>query len=182
MLALVLSSPAFNIPVASEATSRRALLQSAGAVALGMPLAAVADGANSPATVARAKGIYGSRIYALTGKSAADILAEENAFVLYLSGAYRASSPKKAELTALKKTIIQAAKAGDSSGAQAGLKTFISSAKIKDEYALDETVWNPKQRRNPGAPTTDTVMAQSATYGYSFYQPLKGATPGYKAK
>ena len=31
-------------------------------------------------------------------------------------------------------------------------------------------MWNPTQRRNAGAPTTDAVMAQSGSLGYSFYQ------------
>ena len=65
-------------------------LTSAASVALGMPLAAFADGANSQQTVLRARGIYGSRIFALQGKSAGDIVEEKNAFTLFLSGAYRA--------------------------------------------------------------------------------------------
>ena len=43
-------------------------------------------------------------------------------------------------------------------------------------------MWNPTQRRNAGAPTTDTVMGQSASYGFAFYQPTPGDTPGFKAK
>ena len=201
MISFVALLPAFNSPLASRivspsaassvtmnaAQSRRALLQTAASVALGLPLAAQADGANSAATVARAKGIYGSRIAKLAGKDAAAVAAEENAFTLYLSGAFRApisgdAKVKKAELTALSKTILKAAKAGDSAGAQAGLKTFIATAKIDDQYNLAEGVWNPTQRRNAGAPTTDTVMGQSASYGFAFYQPTPGDTPGFKAK
>ena len=84
MLSIVALLPAFNSPLASRivspsaassvtmnaAQSRRALLQTAASVALGLPLAAQADGANSAATVARAKGIYGSRIAKLAGKDA----------------------------------------------------------------------------------------------------------------
>jgi hypothetical protein len=47
--------------------SRRALLTTA-AGALFMPLAAQADGANSAATQLRARGIYGSRIFALQAR------------------------------------------------------------------------------------------------------------------
>merc|ERR1719238_1718186 len=108
----------------NAAQSRRALLQTAASVALGLPLA---------------------------GKDAAAVAAEENAFTLYLSGAFRSpisgdAKAKKAELTALSKTILKAAKAGDSAGAQAGLKTFIATAKIDDQYSLAEGVWNPTQR------------------------------------
>ena len=146
LLSLVALLPAFNSPLASRivspsaassvtmnaAQSRRALLQTAASVALGLPLAAQADGANSAATVARAKGIYGSRIAKLAGKDAAAVAAEENAFTLYLSGAFRSpisgdAKVKKAELTALSKTILKAAKAGDSAGAQLKMRVLVAS-------------------------------------------------------
>ena len=156
MISFVALLPAFNSPLASRivspsaasstmnaAQSRAPCCRRAASVALGLPLAAQADGANSAATVARAKGIYGSRIAKLAGKDAAAVAAEENAFTLYLSGAFRSpisgdAKVKKAELTALSKTILKAAKAGDSAGAQAGLKTFIATAKIDDQYSLAE--------------------------------------------
>lgn len=198
MLSFFVAAPTFNGPIASRVQTRstvamsaepvqtrRALLTSAASVALGMPLAAFADGANSQQTVLRARGIYGSRIFALQGKSAGDIIEEKNAFTLFLSGAYRAplSADAKAEkkkLTALSDKILKTAAAGGD--ASADLKTFIAEAKINDQYSSELTIWNPKQRRNPGAPTTDTVMAQSGSLGYSFYQALPGDTPGFKAK
>ena len=33
--------------------------------------------------------------------------------------------------------------------------------------------YNPKQRRNAGAPPTSEIVAQMATYSYSLYEPLK---------
>merc|ERR1719469_1805865 len=119
-----------------------------------MPLAANADGANSAATVLRARGIYGSRIFALQGKSAATIVEEKAAFTLFLSGAYRTSlsgeaKANKKELTALSEKIMKTANAGGD--AQADLKKF-----------------------------TATVMDQSGSMGYSFYQTLPGNTPGFK--
>jgi hypothetical protein len=164
--------------------TRRAILQSAASVALGMPLAASADGANSKTTKDRARGIYGSRIFALQGKSASDIVAEENAFKLFLSGAYREplareAKEQKKKLTALSKKILKAAASGGD--AQADLKQFIAEAKITDQASLKDTIFNPKQRRNPGAPPTEAIMAQMGSEGYSLYQPLKGDTPGFKA-
>lgn len=194
MLSLAALAPAsYSAPVTSRASSRSAVSMSAdvsrrallttAAGALFMPLAAQADGANSLQTQLRARGIYGSRIYALQGKSAAAIVEEKNAFTLFLSGAYRtniAGDAKqiKKDLTALADKIVKTAAAGGD--AQADLKKFIADAKIDDQYSSELTIWNPTQRRNAGAPTTDTVMAQSGTYGYSFYQALPGDAPGFK--
>merc|ERR1711988_406494 len=86
--------------------ARRSFLQTAaGVVAAGMPLAAQADGANNPTNAARAKQTYGSRIFVLQGKTAADVLEEENAFTLLISGAFRTvdQKPTRTKLTALKK-------------------------------------------------------------------------------
>ena len=197
MISLCISASAFTGPAASRvqsrssvamsaepAQTRRALLQTAAAVAL-TPLAAHADGANSAQTVFRARGIYGSRIFALQGKSASAIVDEKNAFTLFLSGSYRAplsadAKAQKLKLKALSEKIIKTASSGGD--AQADLKAFIAEAKITDQVNNDLTIWNPKQRRNAGAPTTDTVMAQSGSLGYSFYQSLPGDTPGFKAK
>merc|ERR1712106_1036418 len=122
-------------------------------------------------------------IFALQGKSAATIVEEKAAFTLFLSGAYRTSmggeaKANKKELTALSEKIMKTANAGGD--AQADLKKFIATAKITDQYNTPLTIWNPTQRRNAGAPTTDTVMDQSGSMGYSFYQTLPGNTPGFK--
>lgn len=85
----------------------------------------------------------------------------------------------KKELTLLSDKIIKTAAAGGDS--QADLKKFIAAAKITDQYNTELTIWNPTQRRNAGAPTTDTVMDQSGSMGYSFYQTLPGDAPGFKA-
>jgi hypothetical protein len=177
-----------SVAMAAEAMqTRRAVLQSAAAAsaALAGPLAASADGANSKTTRDRARGIYGSRIFALQGKSASDIVDEKNAFKLYLSGVYRAplSADAKAEskkLTALSDKILKTSASGGN--AQADLKEFIAYTKISDQFSSDLTIWNPRQRRNAGAPTTDTIMQQQGPSGYSLYQPLPGDTPGFKAK
>lgn len=195
MLSLAALAPAsFSAPLTSRASSRSAVSMSAdvsrrallttAAGALFMPLAAQADGANSLATQQRARGIYGSRIYALQGKPAAAIVEDKNAFTLFLSGAYRTNlageaKQEKKELEKLADKIIKTAAAGGD--AQADLKKFIADAKITDQYSGELNIWNPTQRRNPGAPTTDTVMAQSGSLGYSFYQALPGDTPGFKA-
>merc|ERR1711957_580482 len=120
------------------------------------------------------------------GKSAATIVEEKAAFTLFLSGAYRTSlsgeaKASKKELTALSEKIMKTANAGGD--AQADLKKFIATAKITDQYNTPLTIWTPTQRRNAGAPTTDTVMDQSGSMGYSFYQTLPGeqevsGTPG----
>merc|ERR1712008_543050 len=81
---------------------------------------------------------------------------------LYMGGAYRTSmggeaKANKKELTALSVKTMKTANAGGD--AQADLKKFIATAKITDQYNTPLTIWNPTQRRNAGAPTTDTVMA-----------------------
>ena len=117
---------ACSVRMAEAPLARRTVLSTFAAAAVGMaPLAAFADGAASPATRERARAIYGSRIARLTGAPAAEILDEKNAFTLFISGAYRSDAATKelrTKLTALSKTTIASAKAGDSAGAQAGVK------------------------------------------------------------
>merc|ERR1711933_252565 len=117
--------------------------------------------------------------------TAAGIVEDKNAFTLFLSGAYRTNlagdaKKEKKELAALADKIIKTASSGGD--AQADLKKFIADAKITDQYSGELNIWNPTQRRNAGAPTTDAVMAQSGSLGYSFYQALPGDTPGFKVK
>merc|ERR1719390_511445 len=104
---------------------RRAFMGAAAAATVSMPFAAVADGANSPATAARARAIYGSRIARLSAASPDAILAEKNAFTLFTTGAYRNVVKDKEIMKTLKglsKTALAAAGKGDASGAQAAVK------------------------------------------------------------
>ena len=84
----------------------------------------------------------------------------------------------KKELTALSEKIIKTSASGGD--AQADIKKFVTLAKITDQYNTPLTIWNPTQRRNAGAPTTDTVMDQLGGQGFSFYQSLPGDAPGFK--
>jgi len=84
--------------VVVDASRRDMLGQAAGVVGLVAAGAApaFADGAVSMATVQRARGIYGGRIADLTdavekGDTAA-IMAEKNAFALFVSGGYKMST------------------------------------------------------------------------------------------
>ena len=132
--------------------------------------------------VARARAIYGSRVYRLAGASPARILEEKNAFKLFITGAYR-SVPVKAEkdaLTALSQEILAAAAAGDSATAQAGVKKFIAEAKLEEQDRDENGSWNPKQRRNAGAPPTAEILAQMGTEKYALYTPLNPDKPKKK--
>lgn len=89
---------AFLRSVVVDASRRDMLGQAAGVVGLMAAGAApaFADGAVSMATVQRARGIYGGRIADLTdavekGDTAA-IMAEKNAFALFVSGGYKMST------------------------------------------------------------------------------------------
>ena len=150
--------------LADAPLSRREALFGMGVSAAAFsPLAAHADGASSKAVLERARAIYGSRVFRLSGASVDKILEEKNAFTLFTTGAYRsdaATKDTKAKLTALSKTAIAAAKKGDTAGAQAAVKEFIAVGKLKDLDEIDLSIYNPKQRRNPGAPTTDTIEDQ----------------------
>ena len=132
--------------------------------------------------VARARALYGSRVYRLAGASPARILEEKNAFKLFITGAYR-SVPVKAEkdaLTALSQEILAAAAAGDSATAQAGVKKFIAEAKLEEQDRDENGSWNPKQRRNAGAPPTAEILAQMGTEKYALYTPLNPDKPEKK--
>ena len=203
---------ACSVRMAEAPLARRAFVGTFAAAAVGMaPLAAFADGAASPATRERARAIYGSRIARLSNAPAADILEEKNAFKLFISGAYRSDAATKelrGKLTSISASTIASAKAGDSSGAQAGVKVrlilptphtppraavpearkfklspcvstsppaqeFVKIADLRVLDTLQNSIWDPKQRRNAGAPTTDTIEAQMGPMAYALYQPLK---------
>lgn len=127
-----------------KAERRDVLGQAAGALGLVFSGAgaAVADGAVSQTTVARARGIYGGRILALedavkAGKLDA-VLAEKNAFALFNSGAYKLPGAKnketKAKAVAATDALLAACAAGDKAKAAAAYKEFLSVADISAGY------------------------------------------------
>ena len=85
---------AFALP--GTQTGRSAVLTRRGAVgafvAAAAPVAVSADGANSKATVDKARAIYGSRVVRLASASPEAIIEDQNAITLFISGAYRAGS------------------------------------------------------------------------------------------
>ena len=178
MLYACVAALAFQAPV-SEVVSRRSLLQGAASAAVFAPLAAFADGASSPAVIERSRALYGSRVFRLQDASPEAILEEENALVLYTTGAYprtgnSAFKDTQKELKALTKKAVASAKKGDKAGANAAVKEFIKVGGIKKELDLvDGGNFNPKQRRNPGAPPTSEIEAQMGTQAFALYQPLK---------
>lgn len=106
------------------------------AVVAGVPQMAAADGAVSAATVARARGIYGDRIYSL--KSAVDkgdfaaVADEKNAFILFNSGAYPRVVDKEAKKAAIAGTnaIFAAVKAGDAGALKKAYSSYLASNEI----------------------------------------------------
>merc|ERR1712087_346645 len=152
----------------SMSLARRELLQSAG------PALANADGANSAQTAFRARAIYGSRIYRLKSESAAAILAESNAFKLFISGAYRTGDvkPTAVQLTKLSKSILASAAAGDEAAAKKTLSEFVAVAKLSELDSIKGGNFDPKQRRNAGAPPTAEIEAQMGTEAYALYTAL----------
>merc|ERR1719238_1606531 len=150
--------------------SRRDFL-GAGA-ALAAPGAAFADGASSAATKERARSIYGSRVFRLSGKSTEAVLEDKNTLQLFISGAYPKGSDTAATLRGLQKAIVKAAKAGDSGETQKNLKEFIAVGKIREVDTVKGGNFDPTQRRNPGAPTTLDMEAQMGTQAFALYKPL----------
>ena len=50
---------------------------------------------------------------------------------------------------------------------------FVKVADLKVLDTIQNSIWDPKQRRNAGAPTTDTIEAQMGPMAYALYKPLK---------
>eukprot|EP00310_Coccolithus_braarudii_P020319 CAMPEP_0183351434 /NCGR_PEP_ID=MMETSP0164_2-20130417/24845_1 /TAXON_ID=221442 /ORGANISM="Coccolithus pelagicus ssp braarudi, Strain PLY182g" /LENGTH=193 /DNA_ID=CAMNT_0025523615 /DNA_START=30 /DNA_END=611 /DNA_ORIENTATION=+ len=181
---LIASASAFVAPlsrvgsgcsVSMSASTRRDFLSTgAAALALAVPLAASADGANSIGNAFKARAIYGSRIYRLQSASAATILGEKNAFTLFISGAYRTSDVKETAtaLKALQKAALAAAASGDEAGAKSKVKEFIALGKIVELDTKQGGNFDPRQRRNPGAPPTAEIEAQMGTQAYALYTAL----------
>jgi len=178
---LAFSPPGMKL---DQAMSRRTVFSGVAAAVAAAPLAANADGASSPAVRERARAIYGSRVARLADASVDAIIDEKNCFTLFTTGVYRtdaASKAKKADLTAASKKALAAAKSGDKAGANAAVKEFIKIGEINANDDLELSIYNPKQRRNAGAPTTDTILDQMASQKYALYAPLAdGAKPAKK--
>merc|ERR1719263_1078737 len=151
-----------------ESVSRRDLLGGAAAAVAMAPLAASADGASSKAVKERSRAIYGSRVFRLAGASNEKVLEEKNALTLFITGAYRNDDlDTQKKLKALAKSIEKSAKAGDSAATQKDLKEFIQVAKIRELDVVKGGNFDPKQRRNPGAPPTAEIEAQMGTQAFS---------------
>ena len=178
------SASALLVPAAAptrtsvSALGRREAIASFAAAAALLPVtAALADGANSAQTVFRARAIYGSRIYRLLkASSAADILEEKNAFKLFVSGAYRTPLSGAAEeqttLEALRKEILVLAGKGDDKAAKDKIKDFVTLAKITELDSVAGGNFDPKQRRNLGAPDTVSIENQMGPEAFALYTPL----------
>ena len=179
------SASALLVPAAAptrtsvSALGRREAIASFAAAAALLPVtAALADGANSAQTVFRARAIYGSRIYRLLkASSAADILEEKNAFKLFVSGAYRtplsgAAKEEQTTLEALRKEILVLAGKGDDKAAKDKIKDFVTLAKITELDSVAGGNFDPKQRRNLGAPDTVSIENQMGPEAFALYTPL----------
>lgn len=175
--ALALTSPQTSL-------NRRDALFSAAVSAASFATPALADGANSATTALRARAIYGSRVYRLQSASAADILDDKNMLRLFVTGTYRGEGGSikadKKKLLGLEKEIVAAAEKGDTNAAQAKLKEFVAYAKITELDSVKGGSFNPKQRRNAGAPETAAIEAQMGTSSFALYAPLKEQAKGIK--
>jgi len=154
-------SAAFN-PV-SAGMSRRDVTTSAAAAAAALftsPLTAVADGASSAATQARARQVYGSRIFRLQSASAEKILSEKPAFALFLNAYGKKAPEDRATVTALKKlngAALAAAAKGDAGAATAAIKDIVKVGAIKELDTIDDAIFNPLMKRNLGSPVTEEM-------------------------
>jgi len=104
------------------------------AVLSGLPSLALADGARSAATEARARGIYGQRIVGLeSAVNSGDfgaVAAEKNAFILFNSGAI-SDKAKKAEAVKGTNAIFAAIRAKDASALKSAYSAYKSANDLK---------------------------------------------------
>lgn len=122
---------------------REVMEQAAGVMGaiLIAPKPALADGAVSPATAQRAKGIYGARIAALKGAvekgDFAAVEEEKTAFTLFNSGAFKTNS-KEAKAASVKATdsILAACASKDKAALKSSYDAFMKNAKI-DTSSID---------------------------------------------
>ena len=73
-------------------------------------------------------------------------------------------------LKAASKKALAAAAAGDKNGANAAVAEFIKIGEISGSAA---DFFDPKQRRNPGAPPTSELEAQMGSQKFALYEPIK---------
>ena len=117
-------------------------IAAAGAV-VALPNMASADGAVSAATVQRSKFKYGSRIAALKSAVAAGDFAavadENNAFVLFNSGAYPAIKDKSKKAAAIEGTnaIFAAIRSKDKAALKSAYDSYVASNEIKEPKPLE---------------------------------------------
>merc|ERR1712066_512140 len=105
------------------------------------------------------------------GAAAEAISADEQAFQLFITGAYRSLDKSTIkELNGLKTKALSAAKNGDKAGANAAVQKFCTVAALDKDPMVRESIFQPKQRRNPGAGTTADVEAQMGPVKYAYYQ------------
>lgn len=104
------------------------------AVLSGLPSLALADGARSASTEARARGIYGQRIVALeSAVNSGDfgaVAAEKNAFILFNSGAI-SDKAKRAEAVKGTNAIFAAIRAKDTSALKSAYSAYKSDNDLK---------------------------------------------------
>ena len=133
-LAVVVAALSFNLP-ATPLSRRDVFATVAGAAAFGTPLAA---SAYNQADRAKAMAIYGQRVLALEGASASGILDEAAAIKIFASQMGRAAGKRNVDgrrlggfpLADAANSAIAAAGAGDTAGAQAGIKEMVKIAGI----------------------------------------------------
>lgn len=114
----------------------------AAAVVAGLPGVALADGARSLSTKARARGYYGRRIEDLqravdTGDTAA-ILDQQNIFGLFNSGVYSTDKHKFAEADELAKAVMSAARTGDGAELKKAYAAYTKYTEKKSGYKSAE--------------------------------------------
>mmetsp|Transcript_76847 Transcript_76847/g.120912 ORF Transcript_76847/g.120912 Transcript_76847/m.120912 type:complete len:173 (-) Transcript_76847:242-760(-) len=123
---------------ASSSLGRRKIINSAAAAAaFGSPLAALADGAQSPRLRAKTKNFLGAKVYALQGRPAREIIDNMNVIDLYIVSAEKGQTEMQKKLRAIKSKIIESAENGDASGCQAGLDEFLEVARIEEAISRD---------------------------------------------
>ena len=146
-LALLASASAFSptilrarstVSMSAENVDRRGMITKTAGVLGGVfagAQAANADGAVSLATMARSRGIYGTRVADLAdavekGDFEA-VLAEKNAFVLFNNSNNRPKNKEEKKINAVKQEVVLAAAAkGDKAALKAAYADYIKTASL----------------------------------------------------
>uniref|UniRef100_A0A7S2S7V4 Photosystem II Psb31 protein domain-containing protein n=1 Tax=Rhizochromulina marina TaxID=1034831 RepID=A0A7S2S7V4_9STRA len=160
-----------SVVMSAEGESRRDMLVK-GAGALGVVFsgasAAFADGAVSLATVARARGLYGGRIAALSDSvnkgDLEAVEAEKNAFILFNSGVYARNGPvdrkNKKVAVAATNSLFDAVSKGDKAGVKSAYAEFMKVADIQPGYSGKDK---------------DFTQGYSTEYDWKYKDPKKGS-------